>query len=101
MRSPGELNRLRSAAVFTFCCPLSASASHTERLSHVNERRKVERYCNRFFVRMNSSRPFESPEEAISAIAPIAVWFVGWAARQFAIAVIHFLWARWHSGTSP
>lgn len=99
MKSTGELNRLRSAAVFTFCEPLSASASPLQRLNHTNERRSVERYCNRFFARMNSSRPFESPEEAISAIAPVAVWIFGWAARQFAMAVLHFLWARWHAET--
>lgn len=101
MKSSGELNRLRSAAVFQFCTPLTGQSSHSERLNHVNERRKVERYCNRFFVRMNSSQPFETPEDAIAAIAPVAVWFIGWAARQLAIAVIRFLWDRWHSGGSP
>lgn len=101
MKTRGELNRLRSEAVFRFCMPLGAKPTDLDRLMHVNERRSVEKWFNRFAVRMNSSRPFESPEEAIAAIAPAAFWIFGWAARQLAMAVIRFLWDRWHSGPSP
>jgi hypothetical protein len=100
MKSPGELNRMRSAAVFQFCGAMSASADTKQRLDHQNKRRAVERHSNRFFARMNSPFPYESAEQAIQSLAPVAVWFFGWAARQLAIAVIRFLWDRWRGSES-
>ena len=63
-----------------------------------NEKRslaKARRYCDRFCERMQDE-PFSSEEDAINGLAPVAVWFFGWAARQFAILVIKALWRRWH-----
>lgn len=60
---------------------------------------KARRYCRRFAAKMNSAEPYATPEEAIQALAPVAVWFIGWAARQFAIMVLKALWRHWHSDT--
>ena len=100
MKSPGELNRMRNAAVFAICGAMSASANVAQRLDHQNKRKAVERHSNRFFARMNSPFPYESAEQAIQSLAPVAIWFFGWAARQLAIAVIRFLWDRWHATDS-
>ena len=58
--------------------------------------RKALRYCDAFCVKMQSREPFATPDEAVAALAPVAVWFIGWAARQFAIMIIKALWHHWH-----
>jgi hypothetical protein len=100
MKSNGELNRMRSSAVFRFCDSMSASASFSERAAHASRRTAVERHCNRFFARMNSTRPFASSDEAVKALAPIAFLVINWAARQLAIAVIRWLWHQWHTSAA-
>lgn len=62
----------------------------------VKKVQKVNRLCDQFFSAMESDSPYQTDEDAIQALAPIAVWFFGWAARQFAIAVLRWLWNRWH-----
>ena len=62
------------------------------------ERRQAQSLCDRFCDRMESMQAFSTREEAIESLAPIAVWIIGLAARQFAIWVITRLWERWHNG---
>lgn len=58
--------------------------------------RRAQRYCVAFCTKMQSREPFATPDEAVAALAPVAVWFIGWAARQFAIMIIKALWHHWH-----
>jgi len=55
------------------------------------------KYCDDFFEAMTTGTGYASEEEAIQKLAPIAGWFIGWAARKFAIMVIKALWRHWHS----
>lgn len=57
--------------------------------------KKAKRYCDAFCAKMQTVEPFATPEEAIQALAPVAVWFIGWAARKFAIMIIKALWHHW------
>ncbi len=57
-------------------------------------------YCRKFTAQMQFGVPYQTEAEAINALAPVAFWFFGWAARQFAIYVIKLLWARWHSSAA-
>jgi hypothetical protein len=57
---------------------------------------KASKLCDRFFERMQTQSSFETEAEAINKLAPVAVWFIGWAARRFAIMVIKALWREWH-----
>jgi hypothetical protein len=99
MRDRGEvaLWNIRNEAVLQFAVSNGAGGRPITDRAKV---KKVSRYCDRFFDAMQSEAPFRSADEAVSALAPIAVWFIGWAARQFAIAVIRFLWERWHGVSS-
>ena len=54
----------------------------------------VRNYGTRFLNRMSSDTPFKTEEEAIAALAPVAVWIFRWALRKIAIEVIRYLWAR-------
>lgn len=58
--------------------------------------RRAKRYCEAFCAKMQTVEPFATPDEAVAALAPVAVWFIGWAARQFAIMIIKALWHHWH-----
>lgn len=78
-------------------CPPVRYGSESQVMEHAKTRERASRYCYRFAAHMQSDMPYQSDTEAINALAPVAVWFIGWAARQFAIAVIKLLWNRWHS----
>ena len=69
---------------------------HDENGRRSQKERKAKRYCDAFCVKMQSREPFATPDEAVAALAPVAVWFIGWAARQFAIMIIKALWHHWH-----
>lgn len=62
----------------------------------IRKAERAQKYCSAFCVKMQSREPFATPEEAVAALAPVAVWFIGWAARQFAIMIIKALWHHWH-----
>ncbi len=95
-RSKSELYAIQAEAMLQFATTTGFAG---EIVSDKKRQKKVAGYCGSFFKQMNSDKPFETPEEAVAALAPIAVWFIGWAARQFAIMVIKWLWNRWHSDT--
>lgn len=69
---------------------------HDENGRRSQKERRAKRYCDAFCAKMQSREPFATPEEAVAALAPVAVWFIGWAARQFAIMIIKALWHHWH-----
>ncbi len=77
-------------------CPLSASADKAARRKHARDLEAVEGHCRRFIAVMDSGSPFETVDDAIMALAPVAWWFIGWAARQLAILVIKAIWKRWN-----
>jgi hypothetical protein len=56
----------------------------------------IRRYGGRFLDRMHSDNKFASEEDAIAALAPIAIWVFRWALRQLAIQAIRYLWKRMH-----
>ena len=56
----------------------------------------VRRYGGRFLDRMQGEAKFSSEEEAVAALAPIAIWVFRWALRQLAIRAIRYLWKRMH-----
>ena len=70
-----------------------------EIVSDLKKQKRVRNLCQRVFQGMSGDKPYGSVEEAINGIAPVAFWIFGWAARQFAIMVIKWLWNRWHSDT--
>ena len=84
---------IRERAVMRFAVTYSGEGRV---LKDAVRERKVNRYCDRFFAVMQSDAPFMDEDDAIQQLAPVAVWFIGWAARQFAIVVIRWLWAAWH-----
>ena len=93
-RTDAELKRIRTAVLQS----TTVCASNGGKPLNKRQAAKADRYCNTFIENMNSETPlYESEDAAINAIAPIAVWFFGWAARQFAIWVIKALWREWHT----
>lgn len=95
MRSQAEIETLLSG-VINDACPPCYSVDSKARRKRIKERELAVMYCARFSDRMQSHAPYRSRDEAIQKLAPVAVWFLGWAARQFAIAIIKLLWERWH-----
>lgn len=73
--------------------PSERSAKRAERAKRVA---KANGLIDRFVLRQVSDEPFETPEQAIQALAPIAVWIFGYLARQFAIMVIRAVWDSWN-----
>jgi hypothetical protein len=86
-------NRLLEDAVDRLCPVVSAAAKPGGNPVRKNEA-AVRRYGAAFLNRMSSDAPFKTEEEAIAALAPIAIWFFRWALRQLAIQVIQYLWNR-------
>lgn len=80
--------------------PVAAAKDRAARRRQAAETAAATKHCNRFISKMESSSPFESEDEAIMTLAPIAVWFIGWAARQLAILVIKAIWRRWQASGS-
>lgn len=96
MRTPEELNiHARSVMADVLQNVIPLACVHDSESTEWRKTKKAERYCNAF-CRAMIHEPFETEQDAINAIAPAAVWFFGWAARQFAILVIKALWRRWH-----
>ncbi len=93
--SASDLMNLKNAVIMEFCTP-NGSAGPKELLENEKRRRRVDRWCDKFIDGMLGPKPYQSEEEAIGAIAPVAVWFIGWAVRQLAIAVLRSLWKRWN-----
>lgn len=100
MKTANELRFLISD-VQREVCPLSAGAGASARRKHAKDLEATERHCRRFAALMESDAPFETVDDAIMALAPIAVWFIGWAARQLAILVIKAIWRRWTNSQPP
>lgn len=82
-------------AVIAETCPESSLMSASGRKERSKRVEKANSYCDAFMQRMQSDEPFESIDDAICEIAPVAVWFLGWAARQFAMFVLKSLWRHW------
>ncbi len=82
-------------AVLSEVCPESSLMSATAKKERSKRLDKANAYCDAFMNRMQTDEPFESVDEAICEIAPIAIGFLWWAARQFAIFVIKSLWRHW------
>lgn len=87
------VNGLLEDAVVTFCPMVSAAAKPGGKPVRKNEA-TVRKYGSRFLDRMSSDAPFKTEDEAIAALAPIAIWIFRWAIRQLAIQVIKYLWMR-------
>lgn len=83
-----------TASVLNEIIPVACSGNGKVRQSTI--RKTGLKYCLPFCVKMQSDHPYQSEEEAINGLAPVAFWIFGWAARQFAILVIKALWRRWH-----
>jgi hypothetical protein len=83
-------------SVLQSCIPVSATNSRRDFAKRTKQVVQAHAYCDRFFQSMHSKAPFDSEEAAIQSLAPIAVWFIGWAARQFAFLVIRALWREWN-----
>jgi len=96
MKTESQINRIISD-VMSAACPAVRFGSEATLLEHDRKRERAMRYCERFTRKMKFGVPYQSESEAITALAPVAIWFLGWAARQFAIYVIRLLWARWHA----
>jgi hypothetical protein len=76
----------------SLCSASDRSAKQADRKDRLA---RANRLIDRFILRQISTDPFETPEQAIKALAPIAVWFIGYIARQFAIMVIRAVWESW------
>lgn len=87
------VNSLLEDAVVTLCPMISAAAKPSGKPLRRNEAH-VRKYGTQFLNRMSGDAPFKTEEEAIAALAPIAIWFFRWAIRQLAIQVIKYLWMR-------
>ena len=88
--------QLLEDAVVTFCPIVAGSAKTGSKPVRKNEK-TVRLYGQRFLDRMNGDSPFQSEEEAIATLAPVAIWIFRWALRQLAIQVIRYLWSRWQA----
>lgn len=86
-------NKLLEDAVVTFCPMVSAAAKPGGKPVRRNEA-SVRKYGGKFLDRMSSDAPFKTEDEAIAALAPVAIWIFRWALRQLAIQVIQYLWMR-------
>ena len=94
LRHPGKRKAEQvTADVLREFTPVASQNGHPK--TQTRQLKTARRYCDRFCERMQDE-PFSSEDEAINGLAPVAVWFFGWAARQFAILVIKALWRRWH-----
>lgn len=92
-------NRLLEDAVVSLCPMISAATKPSGKPVRQNEA-SVRKYGTKFLDRMSSDAPFETEEEAIAALAPVAVWIFRWALRQLAIQVIRYLWMRLQKSNS-
>jgi len=86
-------NRILEDAVVTLCPMVSDAAKLGRKPVRKNES-TVRKYGGKFLDRMSSDAPFKTEEEAIYALAPVAIWIFRWAIRQLAIQVIKYLWMR-------
>ena len=87
--------------VLMSCIPLTSTASHREINKRAKQIVQAHQHCDEFFHAMRSSQPFETEEQAIQSLAPVAIWFFGWAVRQFAIFVIKALWREYNRIKNP
>jgi hypothetical protein len=87
--------------VLKSCIPVTAVASQRDLHKRTKQIVQANRHCDEFFAAMRSESPFESEEQAIQSLAPIAIWFIGWAVRQFAIMVIKALWREYSRAKTP
>jgi len=94
MHSSTTLSDIRRSVLNTVipCSAIASRRDHAQRPDRIVE---ANRYCDQFFGRMLSEKRYATEAEAINSMAPIAIWFIGWATRQFAIAVIRCLWRHW------
>ena len=97
-RGVKEVDSIKRDAIEKFC-PVASSEKRRS-----SESVKIERWVDGFSRTMNSDAPYKTVDEAVDAIAPIAITLLGfvfrYAMRQLAIAVIKFVWARWHEPLS-
>jgi len=70
-------------------CPRTGNAKPARSKSR---EKTVRLYGERFLDRMAGNTPYKTEEEAISAMAPIAIWLFRWALRQIVIQVVRYLW---------
>lgn len=96
MKPQTEVDQIIDSVLDDICPPV-VGASDAYRAARYSRRNKAVSYCMNFSDTMQGNAPFATEDEAIQALAPVAVWFIGWAARQFAIFVIKSLWRRWHA----
>jgi len=92
-------SRLLEDAVVTLCPMVSAGKKPGGKPVRRNEA-TVRKYGTRFLGVMSSDAPFKTEEEAIAALAPVAIWIFRFALRQLAIQVIKYLWARLETRSS-
>lgn len=92
-RGVKEVESIKREAVEKFC-PV---ASNGKRGS--TESKRVSGWVDAFAKEMNGDAPYQNVDEAVNAIAPIAITFLGfvfrYAIRKLAIAVIKFCWEKW------
>jgi hypothetical protein len=74
-------------------CPRTGNNAST---SPGSRERTIRRYGGRFMDRMHGDNKFASEEDAIAALAPVAIWVFRWALRQLVIQAIRYLWKRMH-----
>lgn len=98
-KTESELNQI-IGDVMGVACPAERVGSQAHLIEQDRKRERAKRYCYRFASHMQSDMPYQSEAEAITALAPVAVWIFGWAARQFAIYVIKLIWNAWHKSPS-
>jgi hypothetical protein len=78
-----------------FASNMMASGPGSEKYRRKQER-AANHYIDEFFIAQVRGQSFQTEEEAIQALAPVAVWFLWWVARQFAIMVIKAVWRAWN-----
>jgi hypothetical protein len=78
---------------------IPVASVHDDEGGQFQKEKKARRYCAAFAAKMQSSEPFQSVDEAVQALAPVAIWFFGRVARRFAIMILKALWRHWHSDT--
>lgn len=97
-RSVVECYSIKADAIERFC-PVTSNGKKSSR-----EAEKIAAWVDSFTTKMNSDKPYETVDEAVEALAPIAITLFGfmfrWAIRKLAIAVIKFSWSRWHEPVS-
>jgi hypothetical protein len=97
-RGVAEVDVIKRDAIERFC-PVTSSGKKSQ-----SEARKIEKWVDAFAEAMNGETPYKTVDEAVAALAPIAITLFGfifrYALRKLAIAVIRFAWSRWNDPVS-